>query len=443
MSDLTGELDARSLVVMARIPRPRAPSRRRGRPPLPPGFGTIWTTVALDLVGFGIVLPILPLYARRYHASAFTAGALVASFSLAQLVASPLWGRVSDRYGRKPVLIVSLVGTAVGSLFTGLAAGLPLLFAGRLIDGASGASVSVAQASVADLARPDQRARLFGLLGAAFGLGFVLGPAIGGLLAPIDPRLPFFAAATVAGINAVVAVRRLPETHARGMVVSAGETSPRGAESRRTAMPVWRTPAVLTLIGVSFMSLVAFSAFEGTFSLFGASRLGLHESSTYVVFFVIGVLIALVEVGLVHPAVTRFGERGALQIGLVCNAAGLALLPAVHSRWWLAPSVLLLTLGQGLVTPTLSSTVAGQVEHRRRGEVLGVQQSAGGLARVLGPSLGGLLFGGVSTGSPYAIGAVLVAAAAVALAVSPRPVAVDGPGEPTPDDDAPQERPIA
>ena len=416
---------------MARTSRRRAD--RPPRPPLPAGFGTIWTTVALDLVGFGIVLPILPLYARRFHASPFTAGALVASFSLAQLIASPLWGRVSDRYGRKPVLIVSLVGTAIGSLFTGLAGGLPLLFVGRLVDGASGASVSVAQASVADLARPDQRARLFGLLGAAFGLGFVLGPAIGGLLAPIDPRLPFFAAAAVAAVNALVAVRRLPETR---------PARSRSDEQRHGGSgAVLRMPAVATMLAVSFLSLVAFSAFEGTFSLFGASRLRLHESSTYAVFFVIGVLIAIVEVGLVHPAVARFGERGALQLGLICNAAGLALLPAVHSRWWLAPSLLLLTVGQGLVTPTLSSTVAGQVEHRRRGEVLGVQQSAGGLARVLGPSLGGLLFGGVGAGSPYAVGAVLVAVAAIGLAASPRPIGTDAPGEPTPEDDAPQERP--
>src|SRR5579864_2374935 len=160
---------------MARSPGHAAPvgGRRRRRAPLPRGFGTVWTTVALDLVGFGIVLPILPLYARRYHASPGVAGALVAAFSLAQLLGSPIWGRISDRVGRKPVLIVSLVGTAVGSLLTGLAGGLGLLFVARLVDGASGASVSVAQASVADLAPPDQRARLFGLLGAAFGIGFV------------------------------------------------------------------------------------------------------------------------------------------------------------------------------------------------------------------------------------------------------------------------------
>jgi predicted MFS family arabinose efflux permease len=138
-----------------------------------------------------------------------------------------------------------------------------------------------------------------------------------------------------------------------------------------------------------------------------------------VAFVIIGVLIAIVEIGLVHPTVTRFGERGALQIGLVLNAAGLAILPAVHSRWWLAPSLVLLTCGEGLITPTLSSTVAGQVDHGARGEVLGVQQAAGGLARVVGPSLGGLAFGGIGAGAPYAGGAALVAVAALALAASP------------------------
>src|SRR5438477_10880035 len=188
--------------------------RSRGeRRPLPPGFGTIWTTVAVDLVGFGVVLPLLPLYAQRFHASAATIGAMFASFSIAQLVFAPLWGRVSDRIGRKPVLILSLVGTAVGTLLTGLAGSLPLLFAGRVVDGVSGASVSVAHATVTDIAPRREWSRLFGLLGAAFGVGFIAGPAIGGLAALVDERLPFFIAAAIAGVNALVAVRRLPETH--------------------------------------------------------------------------------------------------------------------------------------------------------------------------------------------------------------------------------------
>lgn len=428
---------------MPRNPASRRSGRTRpGRPervPLPAGFGVIWTTVALDLVGFGIVLPVLPLYARRFHASAAVAGLLVATFSLAQFLASPLWGRVSDRVGRKPVLVVSLVGTALGSLLTGLAGGLPLLFIGRVVDGASGASVSVAQASVADLASPEQRSRLFGLLGAAFGIGFVLGPAVGAALTPISPRLPFLAAAVVAGINALVAVRRLPETKApvpagAGLTEAAlGDAGVRTegrrgsgrrgngqlGVDRRGGVAVWRSAGLLQLLVVAFCSLVAFSAFEGTFSLFGDRRLHLHQSSTYVVFVIIGVLIAVDQVVLVHPTVARFGERRALQAGLVLNGLGLAILPAVHSRWQLAPSLLLLTAGQGLITPTLASTVAGQVRARDRGQVLGLQQSVGGLARVVGPALGGLAFGSLGSWTPYAGGAALVALAAVVLAAAP------------------------
>src|SRR2546423_6255621 len=173
--------------------------RSRGpRQPLPAGFGTIWTTVAVDLVGFGVVLPLLPLYAERFHASAFTVGAMFASFSVAQLLFAPVWGRISDRIGRKPVLILSLAGTAAGTLLTGVAGSLALLFVGRVVDGVSGASVSVAHASVADVADPGDRPRPFGLLGAAFGVGFVAGPAIGALAPLGDARLPFLVAAAIA-----------------------------------------------------------------------------------------------------------------------------------------------------------------------------------------------------------------------------------------------------
>ena len=161
---------------------------------MPKGYWTIWTTVALDLVGFGIIVPILGRYAERFGASGLTVGFLFASFSLAQLLCAPLLGRLSDRIGRKPVIVISLIGTAIGSFITGAAGVLWLLFAGRIVDGASGGSLSVAQAAVADLAPEAERPRLIGLLGAAFGVGFVLGPAIGGLAALGGPHVPFYVA---------------------------------------------------------------------------------------------------------------------------------------------------------------------------------------------------------------------------------------------------------
>jgi multidrug resistance protein len=375
-------------------------------------------------VGFGIVLPLLPLYAsdRRFGASPAVVGALLASFSLAQFVFAPVWGRLSDRVGRKPVLVLSLAGTAVGSLLTGLAGSVVVLFVGRVLDGISGASVSVAQAAVADLAEPDDRPRLFGLLGAAFGVGFVAGPAIGSLAALGDRRLPFLIAAAIAGVNAVVAVRRLPETNARHLRGTATEEAGwvTGLEDEAAALtprPSSRTGAgaahpgrdTTRLLMVAFVSLAAFSAFEATFALFGRERLHLQLASAGAVFAGIGVVLALVQASLVQPVVERLGERGTLRAGLVANACGLLLLAAVHSWVQLVPALLALVVGQGLVMPSLTASFARRASRERRGRVLGVQQSANGLARVLGPVFGGLAFERLGAPSPFLVGAAVMA----------------------------------
>jgi multidrug resistance protein len=370
--------------------------------------------VLLDLIGFGIILPILPLWAERFGARPGVIGVLVATYSVFQLAFAPLWGRLSDRFGRKPILIVSLLGTAAGSLLTGLASTLTLLFVGRAIDGLSGASVAVAQAAVADLAEPEDRPRLLGLIGAAFGLGFVAGPALGALAALGGPRVPFLVAAGLAACNAVVAFVRLPETNPaqRGP-----EPWPAGSDEEPVAeladglraepRPVWRRPALARLLLVAFTSLVAFSAFEATFSLFGERRLGLRLASTGAVFAGIGLAVVLANAGLVGPAAKRLGERGALRLGLALNGLGLVLLALTRSWGLLVPALLLLCAGQGLVTPTLSSLVAGQAGARRRGGALGLQQAAGGLARVVGPLVGGFAFQHIGVPVPYVAGAVL------------------------------------
>jgi DHA1 family tetracycline resistance protein-like MFS transporter len=347
------------------------------------------------------------------------AALLVASFSAAQLICSPLLGRLSDRIGRKPVLIFSLVGTAIGSLLTGLAGSIAILFAGRVIDGASGASVSVAQASVGDVASPADRARLFGLLGAAFGLGFVAGPAMGALFAIVNPKLPFLVAAGLAAVNAAVAVRRLPETNPRHQ---RGEHPHLGDE-----IGAARDNSVVRLIVLAFFALASFSAFEATFSLFGEQRLGFRLASTGAVFAAIGVLIAIVQGGLVHPVVKRLGEEGTLRAGLALNAVGLVLLALVHHWWQLVPALIALTVGQGLASPALTSAVSNRVDQRSRGRVLGLQQSAGGLARVVGPALGGLAFQRIGIASPYLIGAAVMAACAAFVSTTRRSIGLGHP----------------
>jgi DHA1 family tetracycline resistance protein-like MFS transporter len=382
---------------------------------VPPGFGIIWTTVAVDLVGFGMVFPLLPLYARRFGASPATIGLLVASFSAAQFVLAPVWGRLSDRIGRKPVLIMSLVGTAVASLATGLAGSIWLLFVARIVDGGSGGSLGVAHAAVADLAEPAERPRLFGLLGAAFGVGFVAGPALASLSALGGPRLPFLIAAGIAAANAVVAIIRLPETHP--------PSARKEAKAARAAPAAAKTSQrrVLVALGVATVcSVSAFSAFEAVFALYANHRASLGLSGTGAVFAVIGLLIVVVQTQLVYRVVAWLGEAVALVAGLVVQAIGLALLPTAHSLAGLALPLVVLTVGQGLVSPTLSLLVAGRAPSWRRGGALSIQQGLSSLARVIGPAFGGWLFTLRGGTGAFLVGAgvtVVAVAASVLVAV--------------------------
>ena len=387
------------------------PARRHGSSPgrssgYPPGFWIIWTTVALDLVGFGIVVPILGRYAERFGASGFEVGLLVASFSAAQFVCAPILGRLSDRIGRKPVLLLSLFGTAVGSFLTGAAGALWVLFAGRIIDGASGGSVAVAQGAVTDLASPDERPRLLGMLSAAFGVGFVVGPAIGGLASLGGPHVPFFVAGTVALVNGLIAIRRLPETLHRHEPAAArrpaGRPEPARAPSPRSALTrIW----ILALVG--FTAICAFSGFEATFSLFADRRFGMTEGPVALVFLGVGLLLVLVQTRLVGPASDRFGPLGTLQLGLVCNAAGLGLLSLTHTWFLLVPSLTLLTIGQGLAIPNLAAAVADRAPDDERGEALGFQQRWQSLGRIVGPIVAGALFQAVGVPAPYVAGSAL------------------------------------
>jgi multidrug resistance protein len=379
---------------------------KAARVPLPQGFATIWITVALDLVGFGIVVPILGRYAERFGASGLEVGLLFASFSLAQLVFAPILGRLSDRIGRKPVIMISLLGTAVGSFVTGAAGALWVLFVGRILDGASGASVAVAQGAVTDLAPPSERPRLLGLLGAAFGVGFVVGPALGGLASLGGEHIPFYVAGTVALVNAAVAWRRLPET--------------RPADVRRAANEAAKndTGAKVRLWGLAvagFTAIVAFSGFEATFSLLAGDRFRLTEAGVAAIFVGVGVVLVAVQGGLIRPINAKIGTQRSLQVGLVLNSAGLVVLAFAETWPLLIVALALLTVGQGLVTPNLSSLVSGRVPDHRRGEALGFQQGVNAFGRVAGPALAGVLYDHVAIGSPYLVGGALCGVALVVI----------------------------
>jgi MFS family permease len=260
--------------------------------------------------------------------------------------------------------------------------------------------VAVAQGAVTDIAPPSERPRLLGLLGAAFGVGFVIGPAVGGLASLGGPHVPFYVAAVVALVNALVALKRLPETRPQARAEAA-------VKRRAAAARVW------SLAIAGFVAIVAFSGFEATFSLFADRRFGLTEGGVAVVFVGIGIGLVVVQGGLVRPISARIGANNALRVGLGLNAAGLLALAPADTWMVLILALALLTTGQGLVTPNLAALVSTRVPDHQRGEALGFQQSATACGRVVGPVLAGLLFDRVSISAPYLVGAALCGVALV------------------------------
>ena len=370
---------------------------KKERTPMPAGYWIIWTTVALDLVGFGIVVPILGRYAERFGASGLQVGLMFASFSVAQMVFAPILGRISDKVGRKPVIVFSLIGTAVGSFVTGAAGALWVLFLGRILDGASGASVAVAQGAVADIAPPEQRARLMGMLGAAFGVGFVVGPALGGLAALGGPHVPFYLAGSIAAVNAVAAMIRLPETKPDTSHIT--EKSQRGSAL---------SPALKRFALVGFLSMLGFAGFEATFSIWGEKQFGFTEGSASLVFVFVGVTLVAVQGGLIGPLTQRLGSRKLLRIGLSLVAVGLLLLGVTTTWPMLFVALFLLSLGQGISGPSGSALVAELAPVERRGEAIGYQQSTAAFGRVAGPVMAGALFDHIGISAPFLVSGLLI-----------------------------------
>jgi MFS family permease len=367
------------------------------------------STVALDLIGFGMVIPLLPLYAQRFDASPIEIGFLTAIYTLMQLIFAPLWGRLSDRVGRRPVIMASLAGSAVASLVFGLAGALWLLFLARAVDGISGASYAAAQAYIADVTSPEERAHGLGLIGAAFGIGFVIGPGLGALLALGDPRLPFFAASGLAAANLGLAYVRLPESLRPG---TRSERRPGFAELVRALA----RPELSPLVWVSFVGTFAFVGMETTFALYGKERFGFSLAEAGAVFAYIGIVAAVVQGGLVGRLVRRHGERQVLLTGLVLTAAALAAIPASRTLWQLLVIMGVVAAASGLVFPTVTAIFSRRAGAGSQGGMLGLLASTGSLARLVGPVVGTALFERVGISWPYLLGGALFAVCAVIAA---------------------------
>ncbi len=372
-------------------------------------LGLLFLAVLVDLVGFGIVLPLLPFYARDLGAGGLQVGLLVTVYSAVQLVMAPLWGRISDRFGRRRVLILGLLGSAAAYIVFARADSLALLFLSRIVGGIGGSTIPVAQAYIADVTPPTRRAGNMGLIGAAFGLGFVIGPALGGILAgvsPGSPAAPGYVAAGLCFANALVAALWLPESRqSRDRATSRFNLGAALAEVRGSAQ-------IKIILGSYLFITMAFSTLQPTLSLLASERFALGARQAGYLFAMLGLVSAVYQGGIVRPLVPRMGERRLFRYSAVPFAAGLMVIGLSTDLRLLLAGLVLLGIGYGGAVPAVLGLLSRAASPERQGGVLGVGQSVGSFARVLGPSMAGALFD-VRLAFPYMAGAFLILLAMV------------------------------
>jgi DHA1 family tetracycline resistance protein-like MFS transporter len=366
-------------------------------------------TIFIDFAGFGLILPLLPFWAEHLGANPTGVGLILTIYALAQFIFTPVLGALSDRYGRKPIIVGSLVIEAFSFALSGLAGSLAVLLIARFIGGLGASNIGSAQAVVADVTPPEGRARGMGMIGAAIGLGFVVGPAIGGLLAPIGPSVPFLVAMAVAIVNALLVISFLPETHKDRGASKAGSPVKPGRGLLPTGLgKLLRNPAITRLIVINLLFTMAFTAMEAVYPLFSQHVFGWTAKENGYVFTYVGLIVVLIQGGLVGQLVKRFGERTLLIAGLVMLAAGLALLPLSTSLALMLVALGILSAGNGAVTPTTSALLSLASPREAQGETLGFAQGIAGLGRVIGPLVAGSIYTLIGPGAPFLAGSVLV-----------------------------------
>jgi DHA1 family tetracycline resistance protein-like MFS transporter len=372
----------------------------------------IFLVVFIDLVGFGVVIPILPYYAKFYGASALELGWLMTSYSAMQFFFAPLWGRLSDRIGRRPVLLMSMCGTSVSMFMLGAAPSLAWLFIGRTFAGISGANISTATAYIVDVTTPENRAKGMGMIGAAFGLGFIFGPAIGGVLSRYGYSVPMYFAGTLALLNVLFATARLKEPVSDQAMRAANRTKRFDRKAFVETMSDNRTRLATIAF---FVVTLAITQMEVSFALFMAARYGYDAQGAGWLLALMGTIMVLIQGGLIGKLSRFFGERLLAVVGTLLMGLGLMLLAHSHHISPLIIALVLLAIGNGITNPSLSSLASLGSKPASRGTTMGIYHSTASLARVLGPPLAGYCYEKYGIASPFLLGSAFLILACLAL----------------------------
>jgi len=413
------------------MPGSPSPSELKASSPAKtPGLGPIFLIVFLDILGFSLVLPFLAEESRTTFGTSELTGTLLASvYSLMQFIFVPVWGRVSDRVGRRPVLLWSVSATAVGMMGLGLALvhanDILWLFVARAASGIATANLGTASAYIADVTKPEDRSKGMGLIGVAFGLGFILGPGLGGALSgiPIGGRtgaVPCFVAAALSVVNLVwtyVGLREsLPAERRAGRVSASGAPVPQRSLSPlnlSAARDAFSRPGVAIVILVNFAITVSFTVLDQTFRFFNTDLFGMSQLDTGIVLAFVGLVAASVQGGLIRPLSKRYDEASLIRVGTGLQAIAFGLFAAAPTfgRPMLYIAGAVLAVGNGMTQPSVGAFISKRADPRAQGATLGTNQSAASLARMFGPSLGGWLYQSFGPRSPYVIGAIGMAIA--------------------------------
>lgn len=366
----------------------------------------IFSIIFVNLLGFGIIIPLLPFYGDAVGASPFQIGLLFASYSLFQIIASPWLGHLSDQHGRRPILIFSLIGTVASFALLAVANTLFLLFAARIIDGLSGGNISTARAYISDITEEKDRARAYGIIGAAFGLGFIFGPALGGLLGRYGYAAPAWAAAILAAIALVMTYIWLPETNRTSRAA-------RGNPWREIPL-LLRRPVLGRLLGLDFVYWASLSVYQTTFALFGKIRFDWEIAEVGYVLALIGFIGAFIQGGAVGPIVKRYGEKQVFVVGILLTALGLGAAAFIYDPILFVIALIPAAVGGALSNPTLIALISQNAARDEQGRVQGVSGALESLGRTVGPVWGNGMLGAWGEGAAYLSAAVTLLLVGVA-----------------------------